>query len=278
MSRRYQRLFAAAGARTAVIPFLVLGDPDLDTSARLLDALAGHGIDAIELGLPFSDPVADGPVVQAASVRALAAGATPERCWTLVERLRARTPDLPIGLLVYANLVVHRGAAAFYHRAALAGADSVLIADVPVAEADPFVAEAERHGIAPVLIAPPNASPERLARIAGITRGYTYVTSRAGVTGARGPDPAVLAPILAQLRALGAPPPVLGFGIAEPDHVHTAGRLGARGVITGSALISRIEAARCAGDDPAERATGFLATLQAAAMHRQGGGNPLHHP
>ena len=208
MSARYQTLFGGtAASRTAVIPFLVLGDPDFETSARLLDALADAGIDAIELGLPFSDPVADGPVIQAASVRALAAGATPERGWRLVERLRQRAPELPIGLLVYANLVVHRGISEFYRRAAEARADSVLVADVPLAEADPFLAEAARHGIAPVMIAPPNASAERLERIAQVTRGYTYVTSRAGVTGTRGPDPDLLGPTLARLRALGAPPP-----------------------------------------------------------------------
>ncbi len=267
MSARYQTLFGGtAASRTAVIPFLVLGDPDFETSARLLDALADAGIDAIELGLPFSDPVADGPVIQAASVRALAAGATPERGWRLVERLRQRAPELPIGLLVYANLVVHRGISEFYRRAAEARADSVLVADVPLAEADPFLAEAARHGIAPVMIAPPNASAERLERIAQVTRGYTYVTSRAGVTGTRGPDPDLLGPTLARLRALGAPPPVLGFGISDPEHVCTAARLGARGVIIGSALIGRIEAARCAGDDPAVRAADFIGALRTASI------------
>ena len=228
MNLRYQRLFDAAGARTAVIPFLVLGDPDLDTSARLLDALAGHGIDAIELGLPFSDPVADGPVIQAASVRALAAGATPERCWTLVERLRARTPDLPIGLLVYANLVVHRGAAAFYHRAALAGADSVLIADVPVAEADPFVAEAERHGIAPVLIDRPTPRPNGWPGLPG-SPGDTP-TSPAGPASPAHGDP--------------IPP-------SSPPSWPSSGPSALRRRYSGSGLPNRTTSTRPAGSAPA---------------------------
>ncbi len=267
MSTRYATLFGGpAASQVAVIPFLVLGDPDLDTSARILDALADAGIDAIELGFPFSDPVADGPVVQAAGWRALAAGTTADDCWDLVERLRQRAPALPIGLLVYANLVVHRGVPHFYQRAAAAGADSVLIADLPLGEAEPFHAEAGRHGIAPVMIAPPNATSARLEQIARATRGYTYVTSRAGVTGAADPDAAVLGATIADLRALHAPPPVLGFGISGPDHVRTAHRLGARGVITGSALINRIESIRRAGDDAAAAAVDFVSILRDAAL------------
>ncbi len=267
MSARYAALFGGpATSRVAVIPFLVLGDPDLDTSARILDALADAAIDAIELGFPFSDPVADGPVIQAAAVRALAAGTTADGCWDLVERLRQRAPALPIGLLVYANLVVHRGIDRFYQRAAAAGADSVLIADLPLGEAEPFHAEARRHGISPVLIAPPNATIARLEQVARATSGYTYVTSRAGVTGAAGPDAAVLRATIADLRTLNAPPPVLGFGISGPDHVRTARRLGARGVITGSALISRIESVRQAGGDPAAAAVNFVSTLRDAAI------------
>jgi tryptophan synthase alpha chain len=262
MTGRYADLFrtTAAEGRIAVIPFLVLGDPDLATSGRLLAAVIAAGADAIEVAVPFSDPVADGPVIQAAAVRAIAAGATPDRCWELIASLRRRS-DRPIGLLVYANLVVRPGLAAFYRSAARAGLDSVLVADLPVEESGPFRDAAIREGVAPVFVAPPNVGPEALARIAAATSGYTYVTSRRGVTGtgAAGGD---LGSTIHRLARLGAPPAVVGFGLSNAAAIESVRRMGAAGAIVGSALIAAIERARSTGADPVAIAGEFVTSLR----------------
>jgi len=236
---RYERMFEGLAGRGegAFGGFLMLGDPDFETSAALLDSLVDGGCDMIEVGIPFSDPVADGPVIQAAAVRAIAAGATPARCFELLAAFRARQPDVPVGILTYANLVVARGREAFYAAAAAAGVDSVLVADVPVAEAAPFLAAAAGQGVDPVLIAAPNTPDSTLERIARAGRGYTYCVARAGVTGA---DSEVRfdSALLGRLRALGAAPPVLGFGISRPEHVRKALDAGAAGAISGSAIVT----------------------------------------
>lgn len=271
MSARYEALFArlARERAGAFVPFAVLGDPDGPRSRGVLEALVAGGADALELGIPFSDPVADGPTIQAADQRALAAGATPAGCLDIVRDLRAAHPDLPVGLLVYANLVVAAGVDAFYQRAAAAGVDSVLIADVPTLEAEPFVAAARRHGVAPVLVAPPNATPERLATIAGWCEGYTYVVARAGVTGARDALELTAQGLPAALEAAGAPPSLIGFGISTPDHVRAALRTGAAGAISGSAVVRIVE--RHAGSPPdalAAELTAFVAAMKAATGGR----------
>jgi len=245
---RYSALFAALEQRGegAFIPFTMLGDPNLPGSSEILETLISAGADALELGIPFSDPIADGPVIQAAATRALESGLRVEDCWRLIRGARDRAPELPIGLLLYANLVVRRGPGRFYREAREAGVDSVLIADLPVDEAEPFAREAEAAGIAPVMIVPPNASADRLARIARATRGYTYVTTRAGVTGEDARRYAELEPTLRSLAALNAPPAVLGFGISGPDQVRAALQAGAVGAISGSGIVRRV--AEHAGD------------------------------
>jgi tryptophan synthase alpha chain len=246
---RYAALFARLDrpGDGAFIPFLTLGDPDRNTSAELVRVLIDAGADALELGLPFSDPVADGAVIQAAATRALAAGATLDGCLDLIQTARAHAPDVPIGILGYANLAWHRGLDRFASDLARAGADSILLADVPLEESDPFRRAARDHGLAQVLILPPNADDRRLAAIAAATEGFTYVTTRAGVTGEHdGPEP-TLAGRIARLRAAGSAPPVLGFGISTPVHVRAGIAAGAAGVIAGSAVVRRIERHR---DDP----------------------------
>jgi len=239
---RYAEMFArlTRAGEGAFIPFAMLGDPDPGRSLAAVRALARAGADALELGLPFSDPIADGPVIQAAATRALAAGVHRRDCWEIVASVRAEFPALPIGLLVYANLVCHREPAAFYGEAASAGVDSVLVADLPVLEAEPVAAAAREHGIAPVYIAPPNAEPARLRAIAAAGEAYTYVTSREGVTGADQRLRRDLSGIIATLRELGAPPPVLGFGIANPEQVRAALAMGAAGAISGSAVVKLV--------------------------------------
>jgi tryptophan synthase alpha chain len=265
-TERYRRMFAALAAedRGALVPFLVLGDHSLADSLADAEALVRGGADALELGIPFSDPIADGPTIQAAAVRALAGGATPGACCELIAALRAAYPALPIGLLVYANLIDPTRPDRFYALAARCGVDSVLVADVPVAEAGPYGIAARAHDIAPVLIAPPGACPEQLAAIAATSRGYTYVVARPGVTGAGDHLDDSVPRIIARLRELGAAPPVIGFGISRPAHVRAALATGAAGAISGSAVVRL--AARHATDRAARSAalTRFVGQLRAA--------------
>ncbi len=237
--------------------FVMLGDPDVEASGPILDSLVEGGADMIEVGIPFSDPVADGPVIQAAAVRALAAGTRTADCFRLLREFRARHPDVPVGILTYANLVMARGREAFYRAAGEAGVDSVLVADVPLIEAGPFLEASRSAGVAPVLIAAPNTPRGRLGLIAAEGAGYTYCVARAGVTGA---DSQVrfAADVIAALREAGAPPPVLGFGISEPEHVRLALRAGAAGVISGSAIVDRV----ARGED----VRGFVAEMKAATI------------
>jgi tryptophan synthase alpha chain len=261
---RYARMFA----RTTKVgegvfgSFVMLGDPDLATSAAVLDRLVAAGADMLEVGIPFSDPIADGPVIQAAANRALAAGVTPADCFALLGDFRARHPDVPVGILTYANLVVARGRHAFCRRAAEAGVDSVLVADVPVIEAAPFVASARAHGIDPVLIAAANTPFARLAEIARLGGGYTYCLARAGVTGADRQARFDHQPMLAALAKAGAAPPVLGFGISTADHVRAALDAGAAGVISGSAIVELVAAGRL------DRLTAFVGAMKGATRRR----------
>ena len=234
---RYAAMFERLGGEGAFGAFLMLGDPDLETSARLLDDLVAGGADMIEVGIPFSDPVADGPVIQAAAQRALAAGVRVSDCLDLIAGFRSRHPDAPVGILTYANIVMAR--AGFIRDAAEAGADSLLIADVPVLEAERYARDMKQAGIEPVLIAAANTPDATLKRVAELSSAYTYCVSRAGITGthAGGPfDPA----LIRRVGAAGAPPPVFGFGISRPEHVRAALSAGAKGVICGSAIVEKV--------------------------------------
>jgi tryptophan synthase alpha chain len=239
--------------------FLMLGDPDPATSARLLDAVVAAGADMVEVGIPFSDPVADGPVIQTAGKRALSSGVRVADCFDLIGQFRDRHPDVPVGILTYANLVMARGRADFFRRASDAGADSLLVADLPAREADPWAEEMNEAGINPVLIAAPNTPVATLGTIARLSRGYTYCVTRPGITGTHASglfDPS----LIRNLRELGAAPPVFGFGISTPAHVEAALAAGVAGVISGSAIISRVADAV----SPASAVRPFIASMKAA--------------
>lgn len=263
---RYRTMFARLAERNegAFVPFLVLGDPDPETSLELVRALARSGADALELGLPFSDPIADGPVIQAAATRALDRGVTMADCWQIIATIRREFPELPIGLLVYANLVMNRGAESFYRTAAAAGADSVLVADAPLLEGGPLSDAARREGIAPIYIAPPNADQTRLEAIAARSEGYVYVVSRSGVTGADERLHDDSASLLRQLAALGSSPTLLGFGIATPAHVRAALALGAAGAISGSAVVRHVERHAEGGTALIHAVSTFVRTMKEA--------------
>lgn len=235
---RYEQMFERleSDGEAAFGAFLMLGDPDLETSGKLLDSLVAGGADMVEVGIPFSDPVADGPVIQAAGKRALDSGVRVADCFDLIAGFRQRHSEVPLGILTYANLVMARGRREFFARASQAGADSLLVADVPAFEAEPWAGEMSEAGLDPVLIAAANTPDATMKRIARLSSGYTYCVSRAGITGnhAKGsfdPD------LVRRLDGFGAPPPVFGFGISTPEHVRSAIEAGARGVICGSAIV-----------------------------------------
>lgn len=239
---RYQQMFAKLNAANqgAFVPFVMLGDPDKATSINIIKALIAGGADALELGIPFSDPIADGLTIQKASIRALGQHISRSDCFDIIATIRSQHPEIPVGLLLYSNLVLAPGLDEFYRMAAEAGVDSILIADVPLREADRFIATAEAHNIKQILIAPPNASDETLAQIGKLSQGYTYLLGRAGVTGA---ETAMVIPaetLIKKLTQYKVAPPLLGFGISTPAQVKDAIRSGAAGAISGSATVNII--------------------------------------
>ena len=240
---RYQKLFSMSKSKGegVFIPFVVLGDPDPATSLKIIEGLVENGADALELGFPFSDPIADGPVIQRAGQRALGAGVRQEDCFRIIKEIRKKFAGIPIGLLVYANLVLARGLGAFFLAAKKAGADSVLIADVPLLESAPFRRAAEQAGIDLVLVLPLHADRETVAKVAGKSRGYLYLLSRKGVTGVDQEAGLPSRDLMQDLKNLNAAPPVLGFGVSIPEQVSAALEAGCRGVISGSAVVQRVE-------------------------------------
>jgi tryptophan synthase alpha chain len=239
---RYEAMFSALAAKKqgAFVPFVMLGDPNLDTSLDIIRTLINSGADALELGIPYSDPIADGPTIQKASIRALGSGIRPAVCFTILKQIRAEFADIPIGLLLYSNLVLAKGLDAFYKTAFEAGVDSILIADVPLRESDRFIKVAHNHSIHQILIAPPNASDETLAQIGEKSSGYTYLLGRSGVTGAETAAEIPASELVAKLEKYEVAPPLIGFGISTPQQVKSAIEAGAAGAISGSATVNII--------------------------------------
>ncbi|WP_434353617.1 tryptophan synthase subunit alpha [Psychrobacter sp. HD31] len=226
----------------AFVPFVTLCDPDLERSFDIICTLVNNGADALELGLPFSDPLLDGEVIQAANQRALSAGHSTEDSFKLLERVRAKYPDTPISLLLCANLIFAQTLDGFYKRCADIGVDAVLVADVPLMECLPYCQSAVKHGVQPVLICPPNGTEQTIAQVASLTQGYTYLVSRAGVTSADNQESAGnLDELVSKLKANNSAPILQGFGIAKPEQVKDALDNGCAGAISGSAIVRIIE-------------------------------------
>lgn len=265
---RYQSLFQRLSddKQGAFVPFVTVGDPDLELSYRIMETLVEAGADALELGIPFSDPLADGPTIQGANIRAINSGATPDACFELIARIRKKYPSLPIGLLMYANLVYSRGIDNFYQRCADAGIDSVLIADVPTNESADFVAAANKHGVKPIFIAPPTASDETLKSVAELGGGYTYLLSRAGVTGAETKANMPVSDMMQRLNRYNAPPALLGFGISQPEQVAEALKAGAAGAISGSAVVKIIESNLDDSEAMLSSLTNFVQSMKRATF------------
>jgi len=236
------RIASAFGNRRepAFIGFTVAGDPDRDSCVRIGNAILDAGADILELGIPFSDPVADGPVIQAADERALAAGTTTDTIFEIVRELRKRS-EKPIVFLTYYNTVYRRGIDRFYREARDAGVDGILIADMPVEESDEVTGIAARYGIDPIFLIAQTTTDERMQKIAARARGYIYLVAALGVTGVRKEVASTALDLLRRVRNHTDLPLALGFGISTPSHAKTCAVAGVDGIIVGSAIVSIIE-------------------------------------
>jgi tryptophan synthase alpha chain len=224
----------------AFIGFAVTGDPDKETCIRAARALIEGGSDILELGIPFSDPVADGPRIQKADERSLAAGTTTDGVLAIVREIRKNT-NVPIVFLTYYNTVYHRGIDRFYREAHEAGVDGILIADMPLEESDEACQAASRYNIDPIFLITQTTSEDRIGKIAERARGYLYLVAVLGVTGVRDEVSAGAIELLQRVRKHTSLPLALGFGISTPGHAKTCASAGADGIIVGSAIVSIIE-------------------------------------
>ena len=232
------RIKTAFSKGKAFIPFFTCGDPDLETTEQLVLAAAEAGADLIELGIPFSDPTAEGPVIQGANMRALAGGVTTDLIFGLVRRLREQT-QVPLVFMTYANVVFSYGTERFLTQAAQAGVDGLILPDVPFEEKEEFLPVCRRYGVELIsLIAP--TSKDRIAMIAREAEGFLYVVSSLGVTGARSEIKTDLASMMETVRQNTHIPAAIGFGISTPEQAKRMAEL-ADGVIVGSAIVKLLE-------------------------------------
>ncbi len=261
---RYDARFAALRetGRKAFIPFTILGFPDRARCLASVASMLDGGATALELGIAFSDPVADGPVIQQATQEVLKAGFGVRDGLALIRDIRALDADIPIGLLVYHNTVAARGPARFFSEVKAAGADGVLIADLPPETAAEAAEAARTVGVAPIFMASPLTDAERLRRIGELAEGFLYVVSRLGTTGSATSFDDQLRATLARARAATKLPLCVGFGVSTPEAARQMIALGADGVVTGSRIVEII---RAAGDDFPAAVRAFCAAMRQAA-------------
>ena len=237
IAETFQRL--RNDGRKAFIPFVTAGDPDLETTVALVRELECSGSHVVELGIPFSDPLADGPVIQRASERALRHGYRLADYLAAVREIRTRSA-VPIVLFSYFNPILQYGLERLAGDAAAAGVDGVLVTDVTPEEADEYCACMSRHGLDPIFLVAPTSSPGRVTRILSCCRGFVYVVSRTGVTGARVQLSDDVLPTVSRVRAQSDLPVAVGFGISQPEHVRSVWEI-ADGAVVGSAIVAEIE-------------------------------------
>ena len=236
LAETFARLRSAG--QPGLVTYITAGDPDLEKTAGILTALDRAGADVLEVGVPFSDPLADGPVIQRATERALASGTTLASVLDLLERIRPGV-RAPVVIFSYANPILRMGTERFADRARAAGVDGVLVLDLPIEEADDFRALIASRGIDTILLLSPTTTDERLRKAASLGSGFLYAISRLGVTGARDRIADGAEEMVRRIRAVSPLPIALGFGISKPEHVRAVGQW-ADAAVVGSALVSVI--------------------------------------
>jgi tryptophan synthase alpha chain len=240
---RIDARFAALKAedRAAFVAYIMAGDPDYDRGLEILKGLPAAGADLIEVGFPFSDPMAEGPPIQRAALRALDSGMTLSKTLAMIAEFRKGDQTTPIILMGYANPLINRGFQTFAQDAAAAGADGLIVVDIPPEEADPLADALDAENLSLLLLSTPTSDDARLKVIARRTSGFAYYVSVAGVTGVKEADAAAVAPHVARVRAAGGLPVCVGFGIKTPERAEAVARV-ADGVVVGSALVEEIAA------------------------------------
>jgi tryptophan synthase alpha chain len=261
IQQRFSQL--QAEGRCALMPFLMAGDPDLERTRAVLLALQAAGADMIELGIPYSDPLADGPVIQAAASRALASATTPGKVLEMLGSLRGEL-TIPVILFTYSNPLLNRGMEAFCRAAAAAGAAGLVVPDLPLEEAEKLSAIAAAEGLDLVLLVAPTTPADRMGRIAAASRGFTYLVSVTGVTGVRTSIETRVEGLVQQLKGMGPTPVAVGFGIAGPEQARQVRDWGADGAIVGSALVKVMAEACTQQQDIAAAAGAFCTELRRA--------------
>lgn len=249
--------------RAALIPFFVIGDPTYEISLDLVKAALEAGADILELGIPFSDPIADGPTIQKADLRALAAGMTPPKALQFIRQVTAYKA-VPVGLLIYYNLVVQYGIENFCRDFRQAGGTSILVADLSIDDADEIVPPARAAGLETVFMVTPNTPDERIRKIAEKTTGFIYTVSLLGTTGQRSELSELVGPLIARIKQYTAKPVCVGFGISSPEHARQVAAAGADGVIIGSRIVKFIEENQSAPDQIRNAVSRFLTQVRAA--------------
>jgi len=267
--RSYQQAFAELirQNRAALIPFFVIGDPDFEASLALVKAAVDAGADVLELGLPFSDPIADGPTIQKADIRAMHSGMNPARALEFIRQVKEHK-DIPIGLLMYYNPIQQYGVEKFFTDFHGAGVNSVLVADLSIDDADEVTEPAQAAGLDTVFMVTPNTEPQRMQRIASKTTGFIYTVSLLGVTGSRAALSGTVEGLIRKLKGLTSFSVCVGFGVSTPEHAQTIVATGADGVIIGSRLVAMIESHL---DDPraaCQEVAQFLGQVKAVLAPR----------
>ena len=240
--KTYKQLFSelSESKRPALIPFFVIGDPDFDTSLAVIKTAIDAGADILELGIPFSDPIADGPTIQKADIRARNSGMSVAKGLEFTRKVRDYK-DIPIGLLMYYNLIYQYGTQEFFSDFYQAGVNSVLVADLSIDDADEITSPAASAGLDTVFMVTPNTDTKRMKLIASKTTGFIYTVSLLGVTGSREKLSDTVEALVGKLKKLTSVPVCVGFGISKPEHAAAVASAGADGVIIGSKIVGFIE-------------------------------------